>query len=113
MNREQAMARLAEMSLEECITMWNESSDKMYARNETIHETEDDEWWARLSEEYGAHFLVYDIAGSVKEQMFCPYDDYFFYCGDDCRLYSFTDKEELMKILEEWFIEELMYREEE
>lgn len=112
MNREQAMARLAEMSLDECITMWNESDEKMYRRNETIHETEDDEWWERLYSEYGAHYLVYDIAGSVKERMFCPYDTYFFYNGDDCRLYSFTDKEELMKILEPWFIDELICREE-
>jgi hypothetical protein len=100
------------MSLEECITMWNESSDKMYRRNELIHETEDDEWWEKLYSEYGAHYLVYDIAGSVKDKTFCPYDDYFFYNGDDCRLYSFTDKEELMKILKEWFIDELMYKEE-
>jgi hypothetical protein len=111
MNREQATARLAQMSLEDCIKMWNESSDKMYARDELIHETEDDEWWEHLYSEYGAHYLVYDIAGSVKEKSFCPYDDYFFYNGDDCRLYSFTDKEELMKILEEWFIDELTFSE--
>ena len=110
MTREQAKEILNGMSLEDCIKMWNESDEKMYRRNETIHETEEDEWWERLNEEYGAHYLVYDIAGSVKEGMFCPYDTYFFYNGDDCWLYSFTDKEELMKILEAWFIDEIINR---
>jgi hypothetical protein len=110
MNREQAIARLAEMSLEDCIKMWNESDERLHRKNETIHETEDDKWWENLYSEYGAHYLVYDIAGSVKERTFCPYDNYFFYNGDNCRLYSFTDKEELMKILEPWFIDELVCR---
>lgn len=113
MTREQAQEQLNGMSLEDCIEMWNESQMDACRKNETIHETEDDDWWAGLAEEYGAHYLVYDIAGSVKEKTFCPYDDYFFYNGDDCRLYSFADKEEMMKIIGEWFIEELINREEE
>lgn len=110
MNREQATATLAEMSLEECIKMWNETYELMHRRNETIHETEDDKWWDRLNSEYGAYYLVHDIAQSVKAQTFCPFDTYFFFNGDDCRLYSFTDKEELMKILEPWYIDELICR---
>ena len=110
MTREQAKEILNGMSLEDCIKMWNESDEKMYRRNETIHETEEDKWWERLNEEHGAHYLVYYIAGSVKDGMFCPYDTYFFYNGDDCRLYSFTDKDELMKILEAWFIDEIINR---
>lgn len=112
MTREQAQEKLNGISLEDCIQFYNEHATDHYRRYCEIHETEDDDWWTRLAEEYGAHYLVYDIAGSVKEKTFCPYDDYFFYNGDDCRLYSFTDKEEMMKIIGEWFIEELINRKE-
>lgn len=112
MTREQAQEKLNGMSLSECIEMWNENEVDMYRKNVAIHKTEDDDWWTHLVEEYGAHYLVYDIAGSAKEKTFCPYDDYFFYNGDDCRLYSFTNKQEMMKIIGEWFIEELINREE-
>jgi hypothetical protein len=113
MTREQAQAQLNGMTLEDCIEMWNEHATDHYCRYIEIHETEDDDWWTRLAEEYGAHYLVYDIVNSVKEKTFCQYDEYFFYNVDDCRLYSFTDKQEMMKIIGEWFIEELINRKEE
>lgn len=112
MTREQATEKLNGMSLLECIEMWNEIEVDMYRKNVAIHETEDDDWWTHLAEEYGAYYLVHDIAGSVKEKTFCPYDTYFFFNEDDCRLYSFTDKEEMMNVIGEWFIEEFINREE-
>jgi hypothetical protein len=38
-------------------------------------------------------------------------DEYFFYDENTCDFYSFDDKEGLMKYTEEWFIEELINRE--
>lgn len=99
------------MTLEDCIKMWNESDEKMYRRNEVIRDMESDKDWEYLSSEYGAYYLVHDISNSVKEKTFCPFDEYFFFNGDDCRLYSFTEKEELIELLEEWFIDELINRE--
>lgn len=110
MNREKAEQILSEMTLEDCIKMWNESDEKMYRRNEVIRNMESDKDWEHLSSQYGAYYLVHDISHSVKEKTFCPFDDYFFYNGDDCRLYSFTEKKELIELLGEWFIDELINR---
>lgn len=111
MNREQATALLAKMNIEECIKMWNESVDIISYKNRTIHKMEDDKWWEYLSSEYNAYYFMGDIASSIKERLFCQHDDFFFYNGDDCRFYSFSEKEGMMKILDAWFIEELMNRE--
>jgi hypothetical protein len=110
MTREQVKEILDRMSLEECIKMWNESveitsSDKYRA----IHKIEGDEWWDILCVKYGTSYIVGDIASSVKDRTFSQYDEYFFY--NDCRFYSFSEKEDMMKILDAWFIEELMNRE--
>lgn len=110
MTREQAKEILSGMTLEDCIKMWNKSCEEMNRKNETIHETEEEEWWEHLSSVYGAYYLVHDIANSVKEQTFSPYDEYFLFNERDCKIYSFLDKEEMMYILEDWFIEELINR---
>lgn len=111
MTREQAKEILDGMSLEDCIKMWNDSAADMYQRSAEIYEVEDDRRWAWLSEELGAYYLVADVLKSNKERKFCHYDRYFFYDENDCYFYSFDDKTEMMKHTEEWFIEELINRE--
>ena len=111
MTRKQAREILNGMSLEDCIKMWNDGAADMYQRSAEIHENEDDEWWTWLSNELGAYYLVRDVLDSSKERKFCSYDTYFFYNEDECRFYSFEDKEDLMKQVGEWFIEEIINRE--
>lgn len=110
MTREQAKCILDAMSLEECIDMWNESGADMYRRSAEIHENEEDGWWNYLSKELGAYYLVRDVIKSDKDGNFRSHDMFFFYDDNDCIFYSFEDKEGMMKLLEEWFIEELINR---
>lgn len=111
MTREYAQEILKGMSLEECIKMWNDGATDMRQRSAEIHEVEDDERWEWLSNELEAYYLVADVVKSSKENKFCHYDRYFFYDENNCYFYSFDDKEGLMKHTKEWFIEELINRE--
>ena len=107
---ETAKAELDKMSIEECIKMWNESVEITSSyKHRAIHKIEDDEWWDILCIKYGTSYIVGDIASSVTDRTFSQHDEYFFY--NDCRFYSFSEKEDMMKILDAWFIEELMNRE--
>lgn len=107
---ETAKAELDKMSIEECIKMWNESAENTSSdKYRAIHKIEDDEWWDILCIKNGTSYIVGDIASSVKDKTFCQHDEYFFY--NDCRLYSFSEKEDMMRLLDAWFIEELMNRE--
>ena len=97
-----ARAIFEQMSLEECISYWNDRLDKY--RISEIHDMDDDEWWDRLAQRVGTYYL---IRGS-KERGFNFDDRYFFYCDSNDRLYSFTTKEGMLTIIgEEWFINEL------
>lgn len=106
--REQAESRLAEMSLEDCIKMWNEEGADMYRRCIGIHEVDEDEWWEYLSKELGARHFADRLLDSRADEIFCQYDRYFFYDDNNCTFYSFDDKKGLVKLLGEWFIEELI-----
>lgn len=110
---ETARAELDKMSIEECIKMWNESVEITSSyKHRTIHKFEDEEWWDILCIQYGTCYIVGDIASSITDRTFSQHDEYFFFNGDDCRFYSFSEKEDMMKILDaSWFIEELMNRE--
>lgn len=104
----QAESRLAGMSLEDCINMWNEEGADMYRRCVEIHEVDEDEWWEYLSKELGARHFADRLLDSRADDMFCQYDRYFFYDDNDCTFHSFDDKKGLVKLLGEWFIEELI-----
>ena len=108
--REHAQARLNNMTLEECIKMWNAEGADMYRRSLEIHENEDEKWWDYLSEELGAYYLAHYVIKSTKDKDFNPSHQYFYYNEDDCTFYSFDDKKGLVKVLGEWFIEELINR---
>lgn len=111
MTREQAKEKLNGMPLEECIKMWNDSDTVMYQRSAEVHENEEEGWWTWLSNKLGAYCLVRDVLDSSKERKYRSDDTYFFYSEDECRFYSFENKEDMMKYAEGWFIEELINRE--
>ena len=108
MERNQAKEILERMSLEDCIKMWNESGADHYNRAAEIHEIEEDGWWTYLSNSLGAYYLMWYLLGS--EEHFSRTDEFFFYCDSSCEFYSFSDKEEMLDILGEWFIEEIINR---
>lgn len=110
MKRAQAGSRLAEMSLEDCIKMWNEEGADMYRRCVEIHEVDEEKWWDYLSEELGAYYLATNLLSSRADGHFTHYDRFFFYDENDCTFHSFDDKKGLVKLLGEWFIEELINR---
>ena len=110
MTREQAKEILNGMSLEDCIKMWNDGAADMYQRSAEIHEMDDQHWWDYLSRELGAYYLMWYILDSSMDN-FNRRDEYFFYDENTCDFYSFDDKEGLMKHTKEWFIEELINRE--
>ena len=111
MTREQAEIILDKMSLDECIKMWNdEGGADMYCRCMEIHEVDDDGWWEYLHKELGARHIAEKLVESRADEKFSHYDRYYLYNEDDCTFYSFDSKKDLMKILGEWFIEELINR---
>ena len=110
MTRKQAKDILGQMSFQECIDMWNGYAVQMYQRSVEIHEMDDHHWWDYLSRELGTYYLMWYILDSSTDN-FDRRDEYFFYDENTCDFYSFDDKEGLMKYTEEWFIEELINRE--
>jgi hypothetical protein len=108
--REHARARLNNMSLEDCIKMWNEEGADMYNRSAEIHEVDEEKWWDYLSEELGAYYLATNLLSSRADGHFTHYDRFFFYDENDCTFHSFDDKKGLVKVLGEWFIEEFINR---
>lgn len=108
--KEQAESRLAGMSLEDCIKMWNKEGADMYCRSAEIHEVDEEKWWDYLSEELGAYYLATNLLSSRADGHFTHYDRFFFYDENDCTFHSFDDKKGLVKVLGEWFIEEFINR---
>lgn len=111
MTREQAIEILYGMSLEDCIKMWNDSATDMYRRSAAIHEMEDSDWWSYLSNELGAYNLIQSILDSSSMEDFDKRDGYFLYDEDTDIFYSFNDKDKMIEIFGEWFIEEFINRE--
>lgn len=110
MTREQAKEILNGMSFEECIDMWNGYAAQMYQRSAEIHSMDEHHWWDYLSRELGTYYLMWYLLDSSMDN-FDRRDEYFFYDENTCDFYSFDDKNGLMKHTEEWFIEELINRE--
>lgn len=109
MTREQAKEILNGMPLEDCIKMWNECGADMYMRSAEIHEMDDERWWDYLAKELGTYYLVWHI--HYNNEFFDIYDEYFFYNDGNSTFISFTTKEDLLEEIEDWFIEELINRE--
>lgn len=106
MTREQAKKILSEMTLEECVCMWNDDcSYSQRSRNAEIRRVSDDEWWSYLAKILGGYHLMLFLLTS--DGLFDRDDEYFFFNEDDSSFYSFDTKEELFFLFEEWFIDEL------
>jgi hypothetical protein len=104
---EDAMQRLAGMSLEDCIKMWNESVD---SRKNEIHEMHDEDWWNDLKEDIDGYLFMRHL---LQSQTFNITDRFFFYDSENNQFISFSTKQELMELTsKDWFIEELINREE-
>ena len=106
MTREQAKEILQGMSFEECIEMWNEYGADHYNRSAEIHDMEDFKWWDYLSSSLGAYYLMWFLLGS--DGVFKRTDDFFLYNESSCEFYSFNNKEELLFLIEDCFIEEII-----
>ena len=108
MNELKANIIFDNMSLKDCIDMWNDSAVDHYYRSYAIHSTEDDEWWEWLFNEYSAFDLVTEISYNSSDT-FCIHDQYFFYDKETAKFYSFNTKRELIDILgEEFFIDNIV-----
>lgn len=104
---EDAMQRLAGMSLEDCIKMWNESVD---SRKNEIHEMHDEDWWDDLKEDIDGYLFMRHL---LQSQTFNITDRFFFYDSENNQFISFSTKQELMELTsKDWFIDELINREE-
>lgn len=108
MERNQAKEILERMSLEDCIKMWNEGMSENRKKISEIHEVEDDEWWNFISQEIGAYYIMWGLYYS--ESTFNRFDEYFFYENNGATFISFSTKEEMLKLIGEWFMEELINR---
>jgi hypothetical protein len=109
MTREQAKEILNGMSLEDCIKMWNDNAVESYCRAIEIHEMDDENWWNWLTKELGGFWLMDFLLRS--ESTFNRRDMFFFYDENVNEFYSFDNKEEMFEIIGEWFIEEIINRE--
>lgn len=110
MTREQAKEILNGMSLEECIKMWNDTARNDFDFHRVIADMLDDNYWNILARKLGVLGLMWNVLDSSMDT-FDRRDGYVFYDENECAFYSFDDKDDLMKHLEEWFIEELINRE--
>lgn len=99
---------LDNMSLEDCICMWNESASDHYCKLWAIHETDDESWWNHVASEIGG----FDLMKAVKESdNFCVSDKYFFVDVDYGLIRSFNTKQELLDLVgEDLFLNEIVCR---
>lgn len=109
MTREQAKEILNGMSLEDCIKMWNDSARNEFDFYRIIADMLDDTYWNILARRLGTINLIWDVLDSSMDT-FNRLDGYVFYDDNECTFYSFDDKEEMLKYIEEWFIEEIINR---
>lgn len=109
MTREQAKEILNGMSLEDCIKMWNESARNEFDFYRVISDMIDDTYWNILARKLGTIDLIWSVLDSSMDT-FDRRDGFVFYDENEHTFYSFDDKEEMLKYIEEWFIEEIINR---
>ena len=101
--RVSATARIKQMTLQDCIEFWNDNAVDKYCSCIQIHKMSDLKWWDRLTSEIGGWDFAHVVLNSLDT--FNDTDMYFAYVEDPARLVSFSTKQELMEMFEEWFIE--------
>ena len=98
---------LKSMTLQECIEMWNESTDQFHQLSK-MQPMENEEWWNHLAKELGAWNLIHFVWNSGED--FNDSDKYFVYIEDGCGFFSFSTKQELMGSMKDFFIDEITNR---
>lgn len=95
------------MTLQECIDMWNESTDQFHQLSK-MQPMDDEKWWNHLAKELGAWDLMHFVWNSGED--FNDTDMYFVYIEDGCTFFSFSTKQELMELMGDFFIDEITNR---
>lgn len=107
MTREQAIKKFEQMSLTDCIDLWNEKACDHYCRFMAIHKMSEEEWWNALSKHIGAWDLIHVVIGSGED--FNDSDEYFFFDEGNWKMRSFSTKQEMIEVIgEDFFIDELV-----
>ena len=102
-----AEERLNQMSLDDCIAMWNSCLDQFHQLSK-MQPMENENWWNHLAKELGAWDLMHFVWNSGDD--FNETDKYFAYVEDGCTFFSFSTKQELMEYMKEFFIDEITNR---
>ena len=109
MTREQAIKKFEQMSLTDCINLWNEKACDHYCRFMAIHKMSEEEWWNALSKHIGARDLIHVVIGSGED--FNDSDMYFYFDEGNWKMRSFSTKQEMIEVIgEDFFIDELVER---
>ena len=98
---------LNSMTLQECIEMWNESTDQFHQLSK-MQPMDNEDWWNHLAKELGAWDLMHFVWNSGED--FNDTDRFFVYVEDACIFFSFSTKQELMEYMKEFFIDEITNR---
>jgi hypothetical protein len=107
MTQEQAKRQFEQMSMHDCINMWNNTAADHYSRELAINDMECEQWWNTLSEYLGAWDLIHVVINSGDN--FNDSDKYFFFDKESNCMRSFSTKQELIQqIGENFFIDHLM-----
>lgn len=107
MTREQAIKKFEQMSLTDCIKLWNEKACDHYCRFVAIHKMSEEEWWNALSKHIGAWDLIHVVIGSGED--FNDSDEYFFFDEGNWQMRSFSTKQEMIEVIgEDFFLGELV-----
>lgn len=101
-----AVDKFANMTMQECIDLWNEYATDQFHQLVEIHPMEDENWWNHLAKELGAWDLMHFVWNSGED--FNDSDMYFAYLDDVCHFISFSTKQEFVEhIGEQFFIDTL------
>ena len=104
---EWAEKKLKQMTMLDCINMWNEKAVDQYCREMAINAMDCEQWWNTLSEYLGAWDLIHVVLNAGDN--FNDTDLYFFYDKDAGYMNSFSTKQELVdKVGKQFFIDQIM-----
>lgn len=104
---EWAENKFNQMSILDCINMWNDKAVDHYSRIKAINEMDCEQWWNTLSEHLGARELVRSVTDAGAN--FNEYDKYFFFDDEAGIIRTFSTKDELIvHVGRTFFIDQLM-----
>ena len=105
-----AVNEFHQMTMTECIDLWNECATDQFHQLSFIKPMEDEGWWNHLAQKLGAWDLMHFVWHSAEN--FNDSDKYFGYIEDNCEFFSFSTKQELVeRIGEDFFVDNLLNNE--